>query len=221
MTSLPAPRGRPPRGAAYGGHATTGRPPRGRHYGHATTGHAAAGPHPTTMCLPGPPLPATTVADDPAAAGLGRREAALGRVTCTTGRAGRIAGNAGATPGWRNEHPPVLRTHDARGHASTRSSSPVWHVLLGPVTAVQPRPGCTRRLPWAIPPPARTSPGGQVFVWSQAEAGTAARLDDLCGRPAAYAMRRIWAAGSRRCSPGIRSRAPPAGGKAALLAAWP
>ncbi len=117
----------------------------------------AAGPHLTHDVLNQvPPLSGYDVADDPALLAAAAREGA-GWAETGLHELGELAGAAQTQEHARlaNEHPPVLRTHDARGHRIDEVEfHPSWHVLLG--TAVG---HGLHAAPWADPPPARTSPG--------------------------------------------------------------
>jgi putative acyl-CoA dehydrogenase len=179
----------------------------------------AARPHLThTVLNQVSPLAGHDVADDPALldglaregagwAGPGLHELGLAAGSAETAEHARLA----------NEHPPVLRTHDARGNRIDEVEfHPSWHVLLG--SAV--RAGL-HAAPWAD-----SRPGAQVaraagfYVWSQAEAGhscpvsmTYAAVPAL--RHTAHLARQFGPLlAARAYDPGLR---PPAG-KAGLLA---
>jgi putative acyl-CoA dehydrogenase len=130
----------------------------------------AARPHVTHQVLNQvPPLAGYDVADDPALLAAAGREGAdwdAGRLH----ELGRLAGAADTQEHARlaNEHPPVLRTHDGRGHRIDEVEfHPSWHELLG--TAV--RHGL-HAAPWADPSPgAHVARAAAFYVWSQAEAG--------------------------------------------------
>jgi putative acyl-CoA dehydrogenase len=161
MTSLPATTGPATTGPANTGAATTGP---------ANTGQAAAGPHLTHDVLNQVPLLAGyDVADDPALLAAAAREGA-GRAGDSLHELGELAGSRETQEHARlaNEHPPVLRTHDARGHRIDEVEfHPSWHVLLG--TAVS---HGLHAAPWADPAPgAHVARAARFFVWSQAEAG--------------------------------------------------
>ena len=118
----------------------------------------AAGPHPTHDVLNQvPPLAGYDVADDPALLAAAAREGA-GWAEAGLHELGELAGAAQTQEHARlaNEHPPVLRTHDARGHRIDEVEfHPSWHVLLG--TAVG---HGLHAAPWADRRRrARTSPG--------------------------------------------------------------
>jgi putative acyl-CoA dehydrogenase len=151
MTSLPA----------TTGPATTGA---------VTTGPATTGPHLTHDVLNQvPPLAGYDVADDPALLAAAAREGA-GWAGDSLHKLGELAGARETQEHARlaNEHPPVLRTHDARGNRIDEVEfHPSWHVLLG--TAVS---HGLHAAPWADPAPgAHVARAARFFVWSQAEAG--------------------------------------------------
>ncbi|HEY9244885.1 MAG TPA: acyl-CoA dehydrogenase family protein, partial [Streptosporangiaceae bacterium] len=130
----------------------------------------AARPHVTHQVLNQvPPLAGYDVADDPALLAAAGREGA-GWDTGRLHELGRLAGAADTQEHARlaNEHPPVLRTHDARGHRIDEVEfHPSWHVLLG--TAV--RQGL-HAAPWAEQRAgAHVARAAAFYVWSQAEAG--------------------------------------------------
>jgi putative acyl-CoA dehydrogenase len=116
-----------------------------------------------------------------------------------------------------NEHPPVLRTHDARGHRIDEVEfHPAWHELM--TTAVSQG---LHAAPWLDDTPgAHVARAAGFYVWTQAEAGhgcpismTHAAVPALRHEPALAA----WfepLLGARRYDPGLR----PPGGKAGLLA---
>ena len=130
----------------------------------------AARPHATHEVLNQvPPLAGYDVADDPALLEAAGREGAgwdAGRLH----ELGLLAGAADTQEHARlaNEHPPVLRTHDARGHRIDEVEfHPSWHVLLG--TAVG---HGLHAAPWAdARPGAHVARAAAFYVWSQAEAG--------------------------------------------------
>ena len=205
MTSLPA-----TTGPTTTGPATTGP---------ATTGQAAAGPHLTHDVLNQVPLLAGyDVADDPALLAAAAREGA-GWAGDSLHELGELAGTRETQEHARlaNEHPPVLRTHDARGHRIDEVEfHPSWHVLLG--TAVS---HGLHAAPWADPAPgAHVARAARFFVWSQAEAGhscpvsmTYAAVPPL--RHAPELARRFGPLlTAREYDPGLR----PPEGKAGLLA---
>ena len=130
----------------------------------------AARPHTTHEVLNQvPPLAGYDVADDPALLGAASREGA-GWAGARLHELGRLAGAADTQEHARlaNEHPPVLRSHDARGNRIDEVEfHPSWHVLLG--TAV--RHGL-HAAPWAEPRPgAHVARAAAFYVWTQAEAG--------------------------------------------------
>jgi putative acyl-CoA dehydrogenase len=205
MTSLPA-----TTGPATTGPATAGP---------ATTGPAGAGPHLTHDVLNQVPLLAGyDVADDPALLAAAAREGA-GWAGDSLHELGVLAGTRETQEHARlaNEHPPVLRTHDARGHRIDEVEfHPSWHVLLG--TAVS---HGLHAAPWADPAPgAHVARAARFFVWSQAEAGhgcpvsmTYAAVPPL--RHAPELARRFGPLlTAREYDPGLR----PPEGKAGLLA---
>jgi len=210
MTSLPATTGPTTTGQATTGPTTTGQ---------ATTGQAAAGPHLTHDVLNQVPLLAGyDVADDPALLAAAAREGA-GWAGDSLHELGELAGTRETQEHARlaNEHPPVLRTHDARGHRIDEVEfHPSWHVLLG--TAVS---HGLHAAPWADPAPgAHVARAARFFVWSQAEAGhscpvsmTYAAVPPL--RHAPELARRFGPLlTAREYDPGLR----PPEGKAGLLA---
>src|ERR1700704_5299964 len=129
-----------------------------------------ARPH-ATHAVPNqvPPLADYDVAADPALLDAVGREAA-GWARVSLHELGGLAGAADTQEHARlaNENPPVLRTHDARGHRIDEVEfHPSWHVLLG--TAVS---HGLHAAPWADPAPgAHVARAARFFVWSQAEAG--------------------------------------------------
>ena len=179
----------------------------------------AVRPHPTHAVLNQvQPLAGHDVADDPALlAGLAREGA--GWAGPDLHELGTLAGAAETAEHARlaNEHPPVLRSHDARGNRIDEVEfHPSWHVLLG--TAV--RAGL-HAAPWTEPRPgAQVARAAKFYVWSQAEAGhgcpvsmTYAAVPALRHAPElARQFEPLLAA--RVYDPGLR---PPAG-KAGLLA---
>ena len=210
MTSLPATTGPTTTGQATTEPATT-EP--------ATTGQAAAGPHLTHDVLNQVPLLAGyDVADDPALLAAAAREGA-GWAAESLHELGELAGARETQEHARlaNEHPPVLRTHDARGHRIDEVEfHPSWHVLLG--TAVS---HGLHAAAWADPAPgAHVARAARFFVWSQAEAGhscpvsmTYAAVPPL--RHAPELARRFGPLlTAREYDPGLR----PPEGKAGLLA---
>jgi len=187
--------------------------------GPAATGPGAAGPHLTHDVLNQVPLLAGyDVADDPALLAAAAREGA-GWAGDSLHELGVLAGTRETQEHARlaNEHPPVLRTHDARGHRIDEVEfHPSWHVLLG--TAVS---HGLHAAPWADPAPgAHVARAARFFVWSQAEAGhscpvsmTYAAVPPL--RHAPELTRRFGPLlTAREYDPGLR----PPEGKAGLLA---
>jgi putative acyl-CoA dehydrogenase len=180
---------------------------------------SAAGPHLTHDVLNQVPLLAGyDVADDPALLAAAVREGA-GWAGAELHELGELAGARETQEHARlaNEHPPVLRTHDARGHRIDEVEfHPSWHVLLG--TAVG---HGLHAAPWADPAPgAHVARAAKFLVWSQAEAGhgcpvsmTYAALPALRHAPdLARQFGPLLTA--RDYDPGLRAPA----GKAALLA---
>jgi putative acyl-CoA dehydrogenase len=180
---------------------------------------AAAGPHHTHDVLNQVPLlGGYDVADDPALLSAAAREGAAWAETDLHGL-GELAGARETQEHARlaNEHPPVLRTHDARGRRIDEVEfHPSWHVLLG--TAVG---HGLHAAPWADPAPgAHVARAAKFFVWSQAEAGhgcpvsmTYAALPPLRHAPD-LARRFAPLLTARDYDPGLRTPE----GKAALLA---
>ena len=184
-----------------------------------TSLQSAAGPHLTHDVQNQVPLLAGyDVADDPALLSAAGREGA-GWAEAELHELGELAGAPETQEHARlaNEHPPVLRTHDARGHRIDEVEfHPSWHVLLG--TAV--RHGM-HAAPWADPAPgAHVARAAKFLVWSQAEAGhgcpvsmTYAALPPLRHAPD-LARRFAPLLTARDYDPGLRAPE----GKAALLA---
>jgi putative acyl-CoA dehydrogenase len=128
-----------------------------------------AAPHVTHEVLNQvPPLAGYDVADDPALAEAMRREGAGGESELH--ELGQRAGSAETQELARlaNEHPPVLRTHDARGNRIDEVEfHPAWHELMA--TAVGHGLHAT---PWLDDAPgAHVGRAAKFYVWSQAEAG--------------------------------------------------
>jgi putative acyl-CoA dehydrogenase len=210
MTSLPATTGPTTTGQATTEPAATGP---------TITWQAAAGPHLTHDVLNQVPLLAGyDVADDPALLAAAAREGA-GWAGESLHELGELAGTRETQEHARlaNEHPPVLRTHDAQGHRIDEVEfHPSWHVLLG--TAVS---HGLHAAAWADPAPgAHVARAARFFVWSQAEAGhscpvsmTYAAVPPL--RHAPELARRFGPLlTAREYDPGLR----PPEGKAGLLA---
>ncbi len=184
-----------------------------------TSLQSAAGPHLTHDVLNQVPLLAGyDVADDPALLSAAGREGA-GWAEAELHQLGELAGGRETQEHARlaNEHPPVLRTHDARGHRIDEVEfHPSWHVLLG--TAVG---HGLHAAPWADPAPgAHVARAAKFLVWSQAEAGhgcpvsmTYAALPPLRQAPD-LARRFAPLLTARDYDPGLRAPE----GKAALLA---
>jgi len=180
---------------------------------------SATGPHLTHDVLNQVPLLAGyDVADDPALLSAAGREGA-GWAEAELHELGELAGARETQEHARlaNEHPPVLRTHDARGHRIDEVEfHPSWHVLLG--TAVG---HGLHAAPWAdAAPGAHVARAAKFLVWSQAEAGhgcpvsmTYAALPPLRHAPD-LARRFAPLLTARDYDPGLRAPE----GKAALLA---
>jgi putative acyl-CoA dehydrogenase len=116
-----------------------------------------------------PPLTGYDVADDPALLHAAEREGAAG-ASADLHELGALAASAATQEHARlaNEHPPVLRSHDARGHRIDEVEfHPSWHALM--TTAVtQGLHGAA----WADPSPgAHVARAAKFFIWAQAEAG--------------------------------------------------
>ncbi len=186
-----------------------------------------------------PPLAGYDVADDPALIQALRREAGP-LAASQDGREGREgqegregreereaelhelgvrAGSAGTRELARlaNEYPPVLRTHDPRGHRVDEVEfHPAWHELMA--TAVS---HGLHAAPWLDDSPgAHVARAAKFYVWTQAEAGhgcpvsmTYAAVPALRHEPA-LAARFEPRLGSRAYDPGLRAP----DGKAGLLA---
>ena len=178
-----------------------------------------ARPHTTHAVLNQvPPLAGHDIADDPALLAAAGREGA-GWAEPQLHELGLLAGTAGTQEHARlaNEHPPVLRSHDSRGHRIDEVEfHPSWHVLLG--TAVGHglhAAAWTDQVPGAL-----VARAAKFYVWSQAEAGhgcpvsmTYAAIPALRQEPALAAQFEPLLA-ARAYDPGLR---PPAS-KAGLLA---
>jgi putative acyl-CoA dehydrogenase len=183
------------------------------------TSAPAARPHTTHAVLNQvPPLAGHNIADDPALLAAAGREGA-GWAEPQLHELGLLAGTAGTQEHARlaNEHPPVLRSHDSRGHRIDEVEfHPSWHVLLG--TAVGHglhAAAWTDQMPGAL-----VARAAKFYVWSQAEAGhgcpvsmTYAAIPALRQEPALAAQFEPLLA-ARAYDPGLR---PPAS-KAGLLA---
>jgi putative acyl-CoA dehydrogenase len=179
-----------------------------------------------------PPLAGYDVADDPALIQALRREGGLPAATPDSqpsqdGREGR--GGWEGRAGWAeelhelgvragsadtrelarlaNEYPPVLRTHDARGHRIDEVEfHPAWHELMA--TAVS---HGLHAAPWLDDAPgAHVARAARFYVWTQAEAGhgcpvsmTYAAVPALRHEPA-LAARFEPLLGSRAYDPGLR-----------------
>jgi putative acyl-CoA dehydrogenase len=180
---------------------------------------SAAGPHLTHDVLNQvPPLAGYDVADDPALLAAAAREGAAW-AEAGLHELGELAGAVETREHARlaNEHPPVLRTHDAQGHRIDEIEfHPSWHVLLGTAVARG-----LHAAPWADPAPgAHVARAARFFVWSQAEAGhgcpvsmTYAAVPPLRHDPD-LARRFVPLLTARAYDPGLR----PPEGKAGLLA---
>jgi putative acyl-CoA dehydrogenase len=116
-----------------------------------------------------PPLVGHDVAADPALLEAVEREGA-GWATPELHELGLLAGRAETQELARlaNEHPPVLRSHDARGNRIDEVEfHPAWHALME--TAVG---HGLHAAPWADQRPgAHVARAAGFYVWSQAEAG--------------------------------------------------
>jgi putative acyl-CoA dehydrogenase len=116
-----------------------------------------------------PPLAGHDVADDRALLSAVARYGA-GRVVPELHALGAAAGSAEVIDLARlaNEHSPVLRTHDRRGHRIDEVEfHPAWHELM--TTAVQ---HGLHAAPWAAGRPgAHVARAAKFYVWTQAEAG--------------------------------------------------
>ena len=168
-----------------------------------------------------PPLAGYDVADDPALIEALRREAGPSRPGGEeeVHALGRRAGSADTRELARlaNEYPPVLRTHDARGHRIDEVEfHPAWHELMA--TAVS---HGLHAAPWLDDMPgAHVARAAKFYVWTQAEAGhgcpismTYAAVPALRHEPA-LASRFAPLLASRAYDPGLRAP----DGKAGLLA---
>jgi putative acyl-CoA dehydrogenase len=178
-----------------------------------------ATPHVTHEVLnQAPPLAGYDVADDPALTEAVQREAgqdAIGGLHELGVRAG--SAQTAELARLANEHPPVLRTHDARGHRIDEVEfHPAWHQLMA--TAVGQG---LHAAPWLDDAPdAHVTRAARFYVWTQAEAGhgcpismTYASLPALRHQPA-LAARFGPLLASRDYDPGLRVP----DGKAGLLA---
>ncbi len=168
-----------------------------------------AAPHVTHEVLNQvPPLAGYDAADDPALTEAVRREAgedAAGGLHELGVRAG--SAETAELARLANEHPPVLRTHDARGHRIDEVEfHPAWHQLMA--TAVGQG---LHAAPWLDDTPgAHVARAARFFVWTQAEAGhgcpvsmTYASLPALRHEPG-LAARFGPLLASRRYDPGLR-----------------
>src|SRR5215469_14019686 len=168
-----------------------------------------------------PPLAGYDVADDPALIQALRREA----LPPEAGREHELhdlgirAGSAETRElaPLANEYPPVLRTHDSRGHRIDEVEfHPAWHELMA--TAVS---HGLHAAPWLDDAPgAHVARAARFYVWTQAEAGhgcpismTYAAVPALRHEPA-LASRFAPLLASRAYDPGLRVP----DGKAGLLA---
>jgi putative acyl-CoA dehydrogenase len=129
-----------------------------------------AGPHVTHQVLNQvPPLAGHDVADDPALLDAADREGAS-RAAAELHELGRLAGAPDTQQRARlaNEHPPVLRSHDARGNRIDEVEfHPAWHELMA--TAVH---HGLHAAPWADPAPgSHVARAAKFYVWAQAEGG--------------------------------------------------
>ena len=180
------------------------------------TSAPAARPHATHAVLNQvPPLAGHDIADDPALLAAADREGA-GWAEPQLHELGLLAGTAATQEHARlaNEHPPVLRSHDSRGHRIDEVEfHPSWHILLG--TAVGHglhAAAWTSQLPGSL-----VARAAKFYVWSQAEAGhgcpvsmTYAAIPALRREPAlAGQFEPLLAA--RAYDPGLRAPASKAG----------
>ena len=165
-----------------------------------------------------PPLAEHDVADDAALLQAVEREGA-GWASAGLHVLGSLAGSAGVGEHARlaNAHPPVLRSHDARGHRIDEVEfHPSWHALM--TTAVA---HGLHAAPWADQSPgAHVARAAKFYIWAQAEAGhgcpvsmTYAAIPALRQEPR-LAGRFEPLLTSRDYDPGLR----PPEGKAGLLA---
>jgi putative acyl-CoA dehydrogenase len=165
-----------------------------------------------------PPLEGYDVADDPALLEAVAREAGPGAGGALH-ELGVRAGSAEVREMARlaNEHPPVLRTHDARGNRIDEVEfHPAWHQLMAAAVG-----GGLHATPWLDDAPgAHVIRAAGFYVWTQAEAGhgcpismTYASVPALRHEPA-LAGRFGPLLASRSYDPGLR----PPDGKAGLLA---
>jgi putative acyl-CoA dehydrogenase len=171
-----------------------------------------------------PLLAGYDVADDPALVAALRREAAAWAAGTQNAESelhelGERAGCADTQELARlaNEHPPVLRTHDPRGHRIDEVEfHPAWHELM--TTAVG---HGLHAAPWLDDAPgAHVRRAAKFYVWTQAEAGhgcpismTYAAVPALRHQPP-LAERFVPLLASRSYDPGLRV----ADSKAGLLA---
>jgi putative acyl-CoA dehydrogenase len=165
-----------------------------------------------------PPLAGHDIAEDPALLEAASREGA-GWAAGDLHELGSLAGSAaiGEHARLANEHPPVLRSHDARGSRIDEVEfHPSWHTLMASAVGHG-----LHGSAWAD-----TSPGAHVaraakfYIWAQAEAGhgcpismTYAAIPALRQEPR-LARRFEPLLGAREYDPGLR----PPDGKAGLLA---
>jgi putative acyl-CoA dehydrogenase len=179
-----------------------------------------AAPHVTHEVLNQVPLLAGyDVADDPALVAALRREAGTQSSESELHELGERAGSAQTQELARlaNEHPPVLRTHDPRGHRIDEVEfHPAWHELM--TTAVRHGLHAT---PWLDDTPgAHVRRAAKFYVWTQAEAGHGCPVSmTYAAVPAlrheeSLAERFVPLLASRRYDPGLRVP----DGKAGLLA---
>jgi putative acyl-CoA dehydrogenase len=116
-----------------------------------------------------PPLAGYDVADDPALLSALDREGA-GWATAELHELGAAAGAASTQQLARqaNENPPVLRSHDSRGHRIDEVEfHPAWHDLMA--TAVS---HGLHAAPWAdATPGSHVARAAKLYVWAQAEGG--------------------------------------------------
>jgi putative acyl-CoA dehydrogenase len=116
-----------------------------------------------------PPLTGHDVADDPALLRAAEREGA-GWASGDLHALGSLAGSPTTQEHARlaNEHPPVLRSHDARGNRIDEVEfHPSWHALMA--TAVG---HGLHGAAWADQSPgAHVARAAKFYIWAQAEAG--------------------------------------------------
>src|ERR1022692_1089585 len=116
-----------------------------------------------------PPLAGRDVAEDPALLDGIEREGA-GWASGDLHTLGSLAGSADVAEHARlaNEHPPVLRSHDARGNRIDEVEfHPAWHALMSTAVAHG-----LHGAAWADQSPgAHVARAAKFYIWAQAEAG--------------------------------------------------